>query len=77
MPFGGSPFVCPAKSEFGPRIIGILLASLADAFSDVKFKLQLEDPRGRIDMAEFHGPLRSERSSCEELSLEVNARCGG
>jgi hypothetical protein len=77
MPFVSSPFACPAKSEFGPRMVDILLASLVDAFSDVKFELQLEGPRGRMDMAEFHGPLRSERSSYEELSLEVNARCGG
>jgi hypothetical protein len=76
MPFGGSPFVCPAKSEFGPRMIGILVASLVEAFSDAKFELQREGPRGRMDIAVFHGPLHSERNSYEELSLEVNAPCG-
>ncbi|ORY10228.1 hypothetical protein BCR34DRAFT_567083, partial [Clohesyomyces aquaticus] len=54
MPFGGSPFVCPAKPEFGPRMIGILVAALVEVFSDVKFELRLEGPRGRMDMAEFH-----------------------
>ncbi|KAL9132168.1 MAG: hypothetical protein Q9217_000102 [Psora testacea] len=29
MPFGGSPFVCPAKQDFGPRMIGLLIASFA------------------------------------------------
>lgn len=29
MPFGNKPFVCPAQKEFGPRMIGILVAALA------------------------------------------------
>ncbi|KAL9100865.1 MAG: hypothetical protein Q9163_003809 [Psora crenata] len=33
MPFGGSPFVCPAKPEFGPRMIGLLVASFATQMS--------------------------------------------
>lgn len=29
MPFGNNPFICPARKEFGPRMIGILVAALA------------------------------------------------
>lgn len=28
MPFGSDPFICPAKPEFGPRMIGLLVANL-------------------------------------------------
>ena len=76
MPFGGSPFVCPAKSDFGPRMIGILVASLVEAFSDDKYELRREGPRGRMDLAVFEGPLLSERNAYEELYLEQNACCG-
>lgn len=76
MPFGASPFLCLAKPDFAPRMIGILVAALVDAFADVKYELRVEGPRGQMDMAEFYGPLRSERDSYEELFLEVNAPCG-
>ncbi|MCJ1266893.1 hypothetical protein MMC22_006778 [Lobaria immixta] len=33
MPFGGPPFFCPAKKEFGPRMIGLLVAALAQRVS--------------------------------------------
>lgn len=33
MPFGGPPFVCPTKKEFGPRMIGLLVAALAQRIS--------------------------------------------
>jgi hypothetical protein len=56
MRFRGSPFVCPAKSEFSPRMISILVASLVEAFPDAKFELQQGGPRGRMDIAVFHRP---------------------
>jgi hypothetical protein len=75
MPFGASPFLCPAKPEFGPRMIGILVAALVTTFSDAKYELQREGVRGQMETAEFFGPLNSERHSYEELYLEENAPC--
>ncbi|MCJ1228754.1 hypothetical protein MMC12_005417 [Toensbergia leucococca] len=45
MPFGGTPFICPAKKNFGPRMIGVLVAALAVDLSDFwKLKaLSIED----------------------------------
>ncbi|KAK7193362.1 uncharacterized protein CC84DRAFT_1136526 [Paraphaeosphaeria sporulosa] len=76
MPFGSSPFLCPAKPDFGPRMIGILVAALVDAFSDVRYELNVRDPRGQKESAKFYGLLRSDRDSYKELFLEkVDRRC--
>lgn len=77
MPFGASPFLCPAKPDFGPRMIGTLVAALVEAFRDKRYELRIPGPRGRMDLAEFHGPLCSKRDSYEDLFVEVNAPCGG
>jgi hypothetical protein len=75
MPFGGSPFLCPAKPDFGPRLISILVAALVVEFYDEKYELLKEHPRGQKDIARFDGPLRSERDSYQDLFLELNAPC--
>lgn len=38
MPFGGRPFLCPAKLDFGPRMIGVLVAALAAQISPLEWK---------------------------------------
>lgn len=70
MPFGSSPFLCPAKPKFGPRMIAILVAALVDAYSDGRYRLTTENTSGHMDLVEFDGPLRSERDSYESLLLE-------
>ncbi|WEW60324.1 hypothetical protein PRK78_005809 [Emydomyces testavorans] len=34
MPFGSAPYVCPAKSVFGPRMIALILGALIDTIGD-------------------------------------------
>lgn len=41
MPFGGTPYICPAESNFGPMMIGILVAALASCISKSKWELRL------------------------------------
>ena len=43
MPFGGSRFVCPAKQEFGPRMVGILIAAFATQMSGQEWDLLARD----------------------------------
>ena len=43
MPFGGSPFVCPAKKDFGPRMIGILIAAFATQLCGQEWDLFTRD----------------------------------
>ncbi|KAL9019549.1 MAG: hypothetical protein Q9185_003169 [Variospora sp. 1 TL-2023] len=41
MPFGGSPWICPANSNFGPMMIGVLVATFASNISAEEWELQL------------------------------------
>ncbi|KAL8988293.1 MAG: hypothetical protein Q9177_002609 [Variospora cf. flavescens] len=41
MPFGGSPWICPANSNFGPMMIGLLVATFASSISAEEWELQL------------------------------------
>ncbi|KAL8649525.1 MAG: hypothetical protein Q9210_004344 [Variospora velana] len=41
MPFGGSPWICPANSNFGPMMIGVLVATFASNISAGEWELQL------------------------------------
>ena len=44
MPFGGSPYICPASSSFAPRMIGVLVAAIASSISVTDWKLELSGP---------------------------------
>ena len=46
MPFGGMPFVCPAKADFGPMMIGVLVAALAANVSGTEWGLAAVDVEG-------------------------------
>jgi hypothetical protein len=70
MPFGSSPFLCPAKPDFGPRMVGILVAALVDAFSDARYELSAGDATGQREPARFYGLLCSGRDSYQGLFLE-------
>lgn len=67
MPFGGSLFRCPAKEEFGPRMIGLLVAALAHGISkDNGWTLnndEIWDGQGP------HPPLDSSREAYRSLSI--------
>lgn len=77
LPFGASPFVCPAKPDFGPKMIGVLVAALVEAFCDPKYELRLKTIYGQLERAPVDGPLRSERNSYERYFIVESdiARC--
>ena len=70
MPFGGSTFVCPAKQDFGPRMIGVVVAALAAHITPHDWKLELcvGGPNGG---EEFSGeePLVSDRNKYEWIEI--------
>jgi hypothetical protein len=74
MPFGVSPLVCPAKPDFGPRMIGVLVAALVATFCGEAHELLEEGPHGHMNIAEITGPLRCERDSYKMLYLEFHER---
>ncbi|KAG6995536.1 cytochrome P450 [Physcia stellaris] len=62
MPFGSKPFVCPAKPEFGPRMIGLLMANLARNISPREWRLaSSDDLEHDIDLGDT--PLDSARTA--------------
>lgn len=66
MPFGGGPFLCPAKKDFGPRMIGVLVAALATNITTKDWRLgQTAD--GISSHPEE--PLDSKRESYGDLHL--------
>lgn len=57
-PFGGKTFTCPAKQEFGPRIIGVLVAALTEYITEENFDIESEKAKEDIFS---RGPLSSNR----------------
>ncbi|MCJ1350680.1 MAG: hypothetical protein MMC33_000661 [Icmadophila ericetorum] len=65
IPFGGKPFTCPAKQEFGPRMIGVLVAALVVGISE-EYDWRALCPHDEISSNE---PLALARDSYETLTL--------
>lgn len=65
MPFGWRPLVCPAREEFGPKIIGLLVAAFVTEFLD-GWGWKAAYPEDAID---GDGPLRSDRDGFKTLAL--------
>jgi len=65
MPFGWKPFVCPAEKEFGPRMIGILVAALVSGFEEGWTWKAMR----REDVIDNGEPLNLERESYKTLKL--------
>ena len=66
MAFGAPPFVCPAKAEFGPMIIGILVAAFVDHLSSEHWQLKSSSKAAQRDLDKAlngEGPLLSDRST--------------
>lgn len=57
-PFGGKTFTCPAKQEFGPRIIGVLVAALTEYITEEN--CDIKSGKGNEDIFS-RGPLSSNR----------------
>ena len=75
MAFGVSPFVCPAKGEFGPMMIGILVAALTHHISSEKWHLKSGEgssdavQRGLDKALSGEEPLVSDRSTYEGIRI--------
>ena len=75
MAFGVPPFVCPAKAEFGPMMIGILVAAFADPVSSECWQLKLGERSSDVSQRDFdkalngEKPLVSDRSTYEGIML--------
>ena len=75
MAFGFPPFVCPAKHEFGPMIIGILVAALAENVSSEDWLLKLSENSSDVAQRELEealngeGTLVSDRSTYEGIRI--------
>ena len=75
MAFGVSRFVCPARGEFGPMMIGILVAAFSHHVSSEKWHLKLGE--GSLDVAQRRldkalcgeEPLISDRSTYEGIRI--------
>lgn len=71
----GFHFVCPAKNEFGPMMIGILVAAFAHHISAKDWHLELGEHTSEIAQSNFdralrgEEPLRSDRSTYEGISI--------
>ena len=70
MPFGDQPFTCPARQNFGPWMIGLLVAALATNFDRGVWKYAIHDKDARFEPNE---PLRSERDAY--AGLTISRRC--
>ena len=70
MPFGGSTFVCPAKQDFGPRMIGVIVAALAAHITPRDWKLELcvGGPNGGEELGREE-PLVSGRNNYEWIEI--------
>ena len=69
MSFGDSPFVCPAKGEFGPQMIGILVAALTVEISAERWTVGDND-KSRVGFPfSENQPLKSGREEFRSLKL--------
>ena len=60
MAFGVSPFVCPAKGEFGPMMIGILVAAFTSRISSEDWHLKLGEDGSDAAQHDFDKALSGE-----------------
>ena len=74
-PFGGKRMMCPAQRIFGPRMIAMLLAVLANEFEAGSWKLEA-DEAGKAEMQKWKDepgkPLDSSRKAHTSLYLCSN-----
>ena len=73
MPFGTGIFTCPAKQEFGPRMIGILVAALVANIDRRDWRFELSNPNawdagGRSELVGAE-PLVSQRGEYESMMI--------
>ena len=75
MAFGVSPFICPAKGEYGPMMIGILVAAFAHHVSSENWYLKLGKDSSDVAQRDLNKalsgevPLVSDRSTYEGIRV--------
>ena len=75
MAFGSRPFMCPAKPEFGPMIIGILVAALAEFVSSDDWLLKMSEESSDVAQRDLEKalngeePLVSDRSTYDGIRI--------
>ncbi|KAI4203849.1 MAG: hypothetical protein LQ348_001370 [Seirophora lacunosa] len=76
MPFGGSPWICPASSSFGPMMIGVLVAAFASIISAGEWELRVrgQDTNGSSQVLDDQTVLDSSRR--ENAAWEIVRRSG-
>ncbi|KAL8966078.1 MAG: hypothetical protein Q9183_003530 [Haloplaca sp. 2 TL-2023] len=77
MPFGGKPSLCPAQANFGPLMIGVLVAALATILSPSVWRLEFEAKKltGDSEVLDDDMELNSDRS--EETSWLLKCKGSG
>lgn len=66
-PFGGKAFTCPAKQEFGPRVIGVLVAALVEYITEENWDIECEKTKEDVF---FPGPLSSNRRAYGSIFVQ-------
>ncbi|PYH66989.1 cytochrome P450 [Aspergillus vadensis CBS 113365] len=77
MPFGISPFLCPAKPVFGPRMVGMVVGILFLALQEVgSWRLVGRDKHSANDYVSGER-LNNDRSAFDDLFLYLNEGMDG
>ncbi|GLA86434.1 hypothetical protein AtubIFM56815_010699 [Aspergillus tubingensis] len=77
MPFGISPFLCPAKPVFGPRMVGMVVGILFLALQEVgSWRLVGRDKHSANDYVSGER-LSNDRSAFDDLFLYLNEEMDG
>lgn len=74
MAFGVSPFLCPAKDNFGPMSIGILVAAFANHVSPKDWHLKLGQSSSGVAQRNFDKALRGEEPLVSDRSAYEGIR---
>ena len=67
MPFGERPFICPAKPNFGPHMIGVLVAALAAKLPGKSWAVVYGNDN--FDFENIDQPLQSSRIAYDLLEI--------
>ncbi|KAL9580935.1 MAG: hypothetical protein Q9212_004196 [Teloschistes hypoglaucus] len=76
MPFGGSPYKCPASTNFGPRMIGILVAAFVSKLRVSGWQLVFQDESG-IRSGVLDDEMKLETDRAEGPSWIIQRTDGG
>ena len=70
LPFGYRPFTCPAKDKFGPKMIGLLVATMVEGFQREKKDTEIWEIQEEGDEIAGSDPLSLEREAFSSLRVD-------